>query len=385
MDRRFKQFILVLGLLSPGAVLAQATYDTAWDTFGSGLQMGTSTAKWFHFGTPTFTGNNGTTSPLSNGLYIKSPGLNAQTGLPAFSMTVPPESATSTNPGALDHVKWLIFMNNTASTGVSGFDAVPGQELACSTRMIGQTFGTRFHPFGSKASATDYRLASFAMNTIDFESYMVFDFMFTNKRIYAIYERLPFGRTQTNNYAAFTFAIPLAARSTGTAHDVKIAYDRSAGVVRWILDGKEVYRVSQIGRRLSRRYMVIDHGGVEQTVVPRQLNCGMGMFSLLDASDGSQPGLVRLSKTPNFYFMPSKGEPSLQTFVDEASLPGSRLFGQGVEFRIGTYRVSSTLVGAAPAPAPTPIEQSPTEPAPIEQLPGELDGVDGVPTYEPIP
>ena len=54
-------------------------------------------------------------------------------------------------------------------------------------------------------------------------------------------------------------------------------------------------------------------------------------------------------------------------------------------YHIGTYRVSSTLVGAAPAPAPTPIEQSPTEPAPIEQLPGEMDGVDGVPTYEPIP
>jgi len=310
---------------------------------------------------------------------VKSPGLNSSTQLPAFSLSVPQENV-GVHPGAFDHVKWLVYMNHTASTNVSGFDAVPGQELACSTRIIGQTFGTRFHPFGSKASATDYRLASFAMNTIDFESFMVFDFMFTNKRIYAIYERLPFARTQTNNYAAFTFAIPLAARSTGTAHDVKIAYDRSAGVVRWILDGKEVYRVSQIGRRLSRRYMVIDHGGIEQTVVPRQLNCGMGMFSLLDASDGSQPGLVRLSKAPNFYFMPSKGEPSLQTFVDETSQPGSRLFGQGVEFRIGTYRVSSTLVGAAPAPAPAP-----TEPTPIEQQPGELDGVDGMPTYEPIP
>jgi hypothetical protein len=263
----------------------------------------------------------------------------------------------------LDHVKWLTFMNNTASTGISGFDAVPGQELACSTRMIGQTFGTRFQPFGSKAGTNDFRLAAFAQNMIDFESFMVFDFLFTNKRIYAIYERLPFGRTQTNNYAAFTFAVPLAARSTGTAHDVKIAYDRSAGVVRWILNGKEVYRVSQIGRRLHRKYMIIDHGGVEETVSPRQLNCGMGMFSLLDSSEGSKPGLVKLSSTPNSYFSPSKGEPSLQTFIDGDSLPSSRLFGQGVEFRIGTYRVSSTLVGAEPLPR-APDRGCETDPEP---------------------
>jgi hypothetical protein len=393
MDRRFKKFILgalVLGLLSPGAVLAQTTttnYDIAWDTFTSGLQMGTSTSKWNYFSNTlittsgashTFTADDAITSPLSNGLYVKSSGWNNSTQRPAFNLSVPSENV-GVQPGALDHVKWLVYMNNMASTNVPGFDAVLGKELSCSTRIIGQTFGTRLHPFGSKAATNDLRLAAFAMNTIDFESFMVFDFMFTNKRIYAIYERLPFGRTQTDNYAAFTFAIPLGARSAGTAHDVKIAYDRSAGIVRWILDGKEVYRVSTIGRRINRRYMIIDHGGIEKTVAPRQLNCGMGMFTLLDGSDGSQPGLVRLSNRPNFYFSPSRGEPSLQSFVDETSQPGSRIFGQGVEFRIGTYRVASTTVGAAPAPAPT-------DPPDIITSPDDtIDKGDGMPTYEPLP
>ena len=71
----------------------------------------------------------------------------------------------------------------------------------------------------------------------------------------------------------------------------------------------------------------------------------------------------------------SKGEPSSQTFMDETSQPGSRLFGQGAEFRIGTYRVSSTLVGA--------LEPAPSEPTPIES--SLDDGMDGTPTYEPIP
>lgn len=362
---------LLVSLLSSSAALAQATYDTPWDTFTSGLATG----KWFYFSSGTFVGNDGVITPLSNGMHVGTTALNSATGLPRFNLTVGQEVGTGGLPGGLDHVKWLAYMNHTASTGFSGFDAVYGQELSCSTRIIGQTFGTRNHPFGSKASANDIRTAAFAQNTIDFESFMVFDFFFTNKRVYIIYERLAFGWTASKKYAAFTFAVPVAARSQNTVHDVKIAYDRSAGIVRWILDGKEVYRVTAIGRRIERRHMLIDHGGVEETVNMRQLNCGMGTFTLLDGSDGSKPGLVRLTNTPNYYFSPSRGEPSLQSFVDETSQPGSRLFGQGVEFRIGTYRVSSMPVGSAP-PVSEPLPDLPAE---------EPGGVDGRPDMSPLP
>jgi hypothetical protein len=82
--------------------------------------------------------------------------------------------------------------------------------------------GTADHPFGNAVTNVedDLRLASFALNAIDLETYMVFDIFYTNKRIYAVYEHLPFGRQSMGGpfgeYAAFTYAIPLANRSPAT-------------------------------------------------------------------------------------------------------------------------------------------------------------------------
>jgi len=384
MVKNFRQMALgslVLATLISGAAQAQTgPYNIVWDSFSGGFTQGATTAKWYHPSMGTFVTNDANTVILSNGLYVGARGVNASTGLPAFELSMGREETNGGMPGMLDHAKWLAYMNHVATSGYSGHDAVAGQELACSSRIIGQTFGTRFHPFGSKVQNenVDPRLASFALATIDWESNMAFDFLFTNRRIYAVYERSALGRTDTNRYAAFIYAIPVGNRTKDAAHDVSIAYDRSAGVVRWILNGQEVYRVSQIGRRLSsRKNLLVDHGGVDQTVVMRQLNCGMGMFTILDGADGSQPGLVRLSSAANYYYQPSKGEPVALSFVDEYSQPSSRLFGQGAEFRIGAYSVTSTTTGSV---TPPPVY---TEPDPISQLPG--DGSDGSPNYGSIP
>ena len=57
------------------------------------------------------------------------------------------------------------------------FDAVLGEELQINMWACGRTFGTAAHPFGSAVTnpATDLRLATFAMNTLDLEPGMVFD------------------------------------------------------------------------------------------------------------------------------------------------------------------------------------------------------------------
>jgi hypothetical protein len=86
--------------------------------------------------------------------------------------------------------------------------------------------------------------------------------------------------------------------------------------------------------------MIIDNGGQEEDVDMRQLDGGLGMFSLLDGA-ASGRGLVRLSGDPGYY----ASSPALQaavSFVDEQSQPGSRLFGQGGELRCQRYVVSST-------------------------------------------
>ena len=245
-------------------------------------------------------------------------------------------------PGGLDHVKWLAYMNHTSSLGYPGFDAPASGELVCETVLSGRSYGVGAHPFGDAVEKPndDLRLGAVAMNTIDFDTFMVFDFFLTNRGIYAFYERLPFARDRYGNYAAFSFQIPIAERRPGDSHQLKIAYNKAAGTVRWLVNHREVYRVSTIGERINRKFMTLDHGGTETAVSPNQLTCGMGMLTLLDGQKPSHRALVRLSTADNVYFNPQRGEPHGQTFVDDASLEGSRLWGQGAELRMEKYKVS---------------------------------------------
>jgi hypothetical protein len=330
-----------------------------WDDFKDGFAVAVQPGpdvKWLYFAFPQtdggfFVGDDGIaeasqTGP-NKGLTVRSSGTNPNTGAPAFTKTVSQEGAADNPgfPGGLDHVKWLVYMNNFASSGQPGFDAVPGQELIYEARIGGESFGTDENPFGDAVDNPDddLRLGAVAMNAIDLETFMVFDFFLTNDTIYAFYERLPFGRPFLGNYASFSFQIPVASRSPGDIHRLRIAYDRSAGVVRWLIGGREVFRVDRIGQLIDRQFMTLDHGGEEpeEPLEMNQLWGGMGMFTLLDADLPSDTALVRLSTEPGFYFDPEVGQPTPQTFVDDDSLPGSRLFGQGAEIRVEKYIVSS--------------------------------------------
>jgi len=333
-------------------------YRTVWDDFQAGFSAtvtpGAPGSRWFYFSAGPYVGDDGLTTTSTRGLKVVPKGTNSATGRPAFTRTLGQEPTNGGLPGGLDHVKWLVYANNIASAGFPGFDAVPGQDFACETRLSGHTFGTAGHPFGARVrnANDDLRLSGVAFNAIDFETFLVADFFVTNERIYALYERLPFGRPSSggtlNEYASFTFTVPVATRSVGDQHHLKIAYDRSRGIIRWLISGNEVMRVDRLGYRIDRRHMVLDHGGTETLVQPRQLACGMGMFTLLDASRPGQSGpaptadgLVRLSTAPNFYFHTGLGQPNPQTFADPGSLPSSRLFGQGAELNARSLVVSS--------------------------------------------
>lgn len=355
MNRQILRIALVVGAAlglpanegTAAAGSSQTTYFITYDDFQHGFSEAHTdgaSAKWFYLSMDSFVGNDGVVDTGPLGLRVRAPGVNPVTQEPAFTLSVAPESQSGM-PGGFDHVKWLVYSNQPASSGVPGFDAADNRELACQALVSGSTFGTEFHPFGPVIADPndDLRLASFAMSTIDLETFMVFDMFLTNETIYAYYERLPFGRGPTlGNYAAFSYAVPVARYRPFEPVFLKVGYDKTEGVVRWYVNGAEVMKVDRIGFRLpDRTFMTLDHDGDETLVAPRQLACGMGTFTLLDGYLPSKEGLARLSSASNFYFDPSVGAPTPETFVDDQSLASSRLFGQGAELRVFRYWVSS--------------------------------------------
>ncbi|ARZ66354.1 DUF6081 family protein [Streptomyces sp. HU2014] len=319
--------------------------EVLWNTdFGEGFATSGPGARWYHSATGPYVGDDGVVTTGAHGLRVDSSGVG-ENGTPAFVRTLAQERENGHGlPGLLDHVKWLAYIQHQSSAGLPGFDAPPEGELVFEVQVSGRTYGTEGHPFGESVTdpEDDLRLASTAVNAFDPETLLVVDFFLTNSRIYAFYERLPFARRQLGDYASFSYAIPVARRSPDQQHHLALHYDRSAGRVRWVADGEEVFRVERLGRRLaSSRHLVLDHGGDETHIAPRQLNGGMGMFSLLDGARPGQAGaaLVRLSGTEDFYFAPAEGQPRPQTFLDDKSARASRLFGQGASLSVARYTV----------------------------------------------
>lgn len=318
-------------------------YDITWDDFRSGFDHTGDDAKWTLSATGDLPFGDGKPSTSANGLSVVPTGTNPATGKPAFAFTTGQEAGGG--GGDWDHLKWYAVANHKASSGITGFDAVPGQTLTCETRMSARTFAAENHPFGSAVvdPATDLRLGAGAMSVIDFETNIVFDFFVTNERVYAFYERLP---KPGATYAAFSYALPVATRRPGQEHDFAISFDKSAGKAVWRLDGREVLSVDRVGRvPRDRAHLILDHGGAEEAVSPRQLSCGIGMFTLLDAEGPDGRGLVRLGDRPDYYFDPDRGAPYPQGFLDGASAPANRLWGQGVQLRVGRVGVSSRPAG----------------------------------------
>jgi hypothetical protein len=323
-------------------------YRTVWDDFRRGFTTSGPDARWSLFAAGPYVGDDGIVRTSTQGLRVTSSGTNPATGEPAFVRTLGQEPGNGTGiPGTLDHVKWLALPNHTASTGLAGFDAVPGRTLSCETTFGGRTFGTAGHPFGAEVTdpEDDLRLAVPVFNLIDPETFVALEFAVTNRTVYVFYERLPNARATLGDYSSFLYAIPVARIRRGQELRMKVSYNRSAGTAQWQLDGRTVFAIGDVGKRLpTRAGLVADHGGTDAAVTLRQLNCGMGLFSVLDgASPGrSGAGLARLSTAPDFYFDPVAGPPAPQRFADDESRPASRLFGQGAELTMRNLVVSSS-------------------------------------------
>jgi hypothetical protein len=306
------------------------SYDVVWDDFGAGFLHEGPDARWTLTAAGEHAEGDAQVVAAPGLLTVRSAGSHPKTGEPSFTWSTGQEHTGG--GGAADHVKFYATAAHRASSGVPGFDAPDdGRVLAFRARAGGRSFGTATHPFGDAVADPDddLRLAAAGFSVLDPETLVVFDFFFTNRRVYAFYERLPQG--PGTEYAAFSSATPVADRSgPDQRHDLEIRYDRAAGTVRWLVDGNEGLRIERIGLSpANRRRVLLDLGGAEQFVEPRQLVPSLGLFTLLDGNGPNGQGLVRISDQPDLYRAPHAAGPTPQTFFDEQSLPGNRLWGQG--------------------------------------------------------
>jgi Family of unknown function (DUF6081) len=125
----------------------------------------------------------------------------------------------------------------------------------------------------------------------------------------------------------FSSVFPPVKRTPGQTLKVTVAYDRSGGVVRWLVDDQEAAIVTDIGFPAAAATTIIDHGGTPEAAAPRQLNCGMALMTLLDGALGFLgTGLVPIGPP---YVYPTR-------FVG-----GPNLFGQGAELEVERFEVET--------------------------------------------
>lgn len=248
---------------------------------------------------------------------------------------------TTTSPDVFDHLKYLVYQSEPYIAPDNNL------ELCYESVMNGQQTFPETIPFpysltGVNNARNDPRLCCSALAAVDLVSLVVADIIFTNEGIFAIYERLPFNRPpwnpQGHEYQAFTHIIPLAKRTTGDYTKVMIAYNKTQGYIRWLINGQEKFRVNKLGYPIERQYRVLDHGGTPELVRPNQFSMGFGNFSLMDMYNPNNPGglnnagLVDLTSgiypTVNPLVTTQKGDPIPATYI-EAYTPTNTIFGQG--------------------------------------------------------
>ncbi|MEU1378392.1 DUF6081 family protein [Streptomyces triculaminicus] len=306
------------------------------DNFQSGFDT---TNKWFQMPVGGLTSGDGITSTSTAGLKIVPSGKDSA-GNPAFAYTTGQQSAGG--QGDADHLKYLASPRHYSTKGFPGWDTPDFGTQSCNTRMGVTTTNTDKHPFGAAVSnaQTDPRLASGALVSFDQETNMVFDFFVTNNTVYAFYERL---RSPGSTYASFSYAVPVMTITKGQQVSYSITLDQQRTRARWKVNGVTMLTVSKIGTRaLDRKYLLIDHGGNDEVVAPRQMQCALGTFTLLDGSGADGKGLVKLDSTANSYYKPSVGAPTAQSFFDDQSLAGNRLWGQGAQLQVSSFSVSAS-------------------------------------------
>lgn len=205
----------------------------------------------------------GTTTLSSNGLFVNAPVF------------------TSTIPVGNEHVKNLRYYKSPfplSDNYETLYDVTISVEQYIPIENIPAGFMSRIRDIDE-----DIRLCCGAINTIDPETFAVTDIFIAKNKIYCFVERLPFGKTPTNNYAAYSAAFPASGRADGTLNDfVKLSIGLKKTSANYYINDQLVFNVPRFGIRLGDQDRLLDHQGVAEALSLNSSYFGFGLFTLLD-------------------------------------------------------------------------------------------------------
>lgn len=120
------------------------------------------------------------------------------------------------------------------------------------------------------------------VSALDYDNWLEFGFMWTNRKIYALYARWPNGwslRTPSTNYAAFVYMVPIGDREIESYNHVALAFDRSSRSVKYILDRTRPMLLLRPGLPIDNKFLTNDFGGVQPSsaLFPTHLAFEMGV------------------------------------------------------------------------------------------------------------
>lgn len=311
--------------------------------------------------------------PTSNYMFFGVPNLyvandGVATMSPGNGLTIQSSPFTFSMNSGLDHTKYLTFCKTpfsvpfdsrkeilfeaTMSSVQTGLDTIPDVLKA----QIGSLDGI-------SDAETDPRPCCAAFNVVDFSTLLVFDFIITNKSVYALIERLPFNLREwggNGSYNSYTHLVKVYTKSSpGEVLNLGISYHHSTGCVKWIIGSKVVYGIDNPGKFLDSKIRTIQITPIGQACYPEllvkstQLWVGFGTFSLLESTAPENPnrisnkGLVDLSLNGAYPYADPNGAPTNQPSVrlnylaTVSDLNNSTVFGQGSNLNITKLKVST--------------------------------------------